>query len=242
MADNDQVGAGQSVGRFGEDAPKEEQTPENAKLERRRKFLIGGLSAAPVIATLTSRPAWAGNNCPYSDALSTHASEPPADCAADNLESWQTASPVQIDQYFNVGPCNPLSGGDPSFCTDYSIPTIDELRAAFNAGQISRNEAAAYMQELQDNPPTLFANVFLTDPPPPSEHNATMMECLMGGSLGGECVAAYCNAHYYGVKEFGYSPSDIVQIVNNGLQTDPDELRRMLWYKNNNLQGPHPWG
>ena len=51
MADNDQVGAGQSVNRSQDHAPNEQQRAKDAKLERRRKFLIGGLTAAPMITT-----------------------------------------------------------------------------------------------------------------------------------------------------------------------------------------------
>ncbi len=235
MADNDQVGAGQSVNRSEEQAPKKELKAENAKLERRRKFLIGGLSTAPVIATLSSRPAWAGANCVVSDRFSDHFSEDTVTCQGETVTNWQNNT-GQLSAIFTVGPENPITGHP-----DYSVLTDDELKQAKKDKILTQQEIKAYQNELATRPGTTFRQNFGISPPLPDEPDATMMQCLMGGALGGECVAAYCNAHLYGA-DFGYQPSAIVTMVRTGLQTDPDELNSTLWYLNHNLQGAHPWG
>ena len=235
MADNDQVGAGQSVNRSQDHAPKEELRTKDAKLERRRKFLIGGLATAPVIATLSSRPAWAGANCAFSDRMSDHMSEDTVTCSGDAVQYWQNNA-GQLDQIFTVGLVNPTTNDS----TDYSVATRRQLNAAVRRGDMTKEEKEAYLDELAANRPTLFRQVFRVAPPPPDEPDATMMQCLMEGALGGECVAAYCNASTYG-SDYGYKPRDVVRIVRDGLNTDLDQLYGMLRYMNRNLQGPNPW-
>ena len=233
MADNDQVGAGQSVGRSGETPPSKKGSPESAKLERRRKFLIGGLSTAPVIATLASRPAWAGANCPYSDRLSDNLSEDPVDCLGDEVLEYQQEavadSGARLSQVFDVGPINPVTGTY-DFMTDEERKTMSTGRDHWKAEDFAVYDSACATA-------TRFTDIFYVTPPAPDDPNATMMQCLMSGQLGGECVAAYCNAHFYGA-DFGYQPSAIVKMVQDAVSTNNlDWLDAVLKYLNANMQG-----
>ncbi|MEM7223928.1 MAG: hypothetical protein AAF495_13165 [Pseudomonadota bacterium] len=236
MADNDQVGAGRSVNRSGEETPDKEREPSNAKLDRRRKFLIGGLATAPVIATLSSRPAWAGANCPYSDRLSDHLSEDPVTCYGDNLQEWQ-AHPERIEGLFDTGPEHPVNGHP-----DYTVLTNRELRQLRRAGILTPEEVKEYKEERNNNPGQTFVETFGVTPigidvPP----DATLMQCLYEGNLDGQCVAAYCNVLYHQPQDFGYSETGLRNLVASLLHNDPEQLHSILAYMNANLQGANPF-
>jgi hypothetical protein len=108
-------------------------------LERRRRFLTGGLTAVPVvITTLANRPALAGMNaCTPSAMMSGNASRPvsgpcgcrpdwwKADCDKDHAKSWRSPR-VQIEPDCPISAhCSSIGGNGawsvwPSGCTMYT--------------------------------------------------------------------------------------------------------------------------
>ena len=84
-------------------------------------------------------------------------------------------------------------------------------------------------------------DMFGVSAPPPDPRDATAMQCLMNGALGGECVAGYLNARYFGQSVYGYSDTQIVSMVRNGLLSDPGGLHGTLQYLNNNMEGTNPY-
>lgn len=117
-------------------ADSQETAEERARREARRRILMGGLASAPLILTLTSRPAMGGSSfygggttCSISGKLSGNASHAHTDstlyCRGKEPGYWKVNGDT-CKQYFNPGPCNPIYqtyyGTD-----DYSVPTESEL-------------------------------------------------------------------------------------------------------------------
>lgn len=128
---------------------------EVARREARRRFLAGGLASAPLILTLTSRPAlatgggyWGGGGCGPSSMVSGNLSNntEPQGCEGKTPGYWKTHTKYGPDGFkywldgIEVGPCNPLSKSKWDrwgTCEDYSVP--------------SRSELETYLAELEEN-------------------------------------------------------------------------------------------
>ncbi len=231
-------------------APTDELAPETARRDARRRILAGGLVGAPLIVTLTSRPALA-NACSISAMGSethlSHASE--VVCRGLTPGYWKTHE-QKCTQIFNVGPCNPIYY-DNGQCDDYSVPTKNELleyKATLNPSRRSDRRKIRrvddYLEMLEnypglDSPPfgTPFSAIFA--PGLTQDSTTTMMQALWlddapplppVGSGGPSPVlahsaAAYCNAHEFGKEGFGYSPSEIVEMVVTRILVDPFGLK-----------------
>ncbi len=181
--------------------------PKDAPNTSRRRFVLGGGAMAPVIVTLASRPALA-NVCSVSGTLSGNMSRPDAvDCRGLTPSYWQT-HPGQWPKYV-VGPCNPLSNPSGT-CSDYSVPSTDDLAGAVIAGALTQAEVDAYLLAPKG---TLFSSVFgsgLTIDP-----TLTLMQALWADDAPvlGHAVAAILNSVHFGAAMFGYTEAEIVHMV-----------------------------
>lgn len=120
-------------------AADEQESPEvRARREARRRVIAGGLASAPLILTLTSRPALGGGHkggggqakkCGYSGLLSGNLSHDHVDnstwCKGKTPRYWKMKED-DCNRHFVVGPVNPLYM-DNWECDDYSIPSEEEL-------------------------------------------------------------------------------------------------------------------
>lgn len=237
----------------------EEACPEaQARLEARRRVILGGLATAPVILTLSSRPALSTGSyggggadaCGPSGMLSGNLSNVDSfsGCRGKSPEYWQT----QYDKcksHFNPGPCNPITsyGGT---CDDYSVPTKYELNKHIqklsynyyqNKSEIKKcKEYKSWLTYYPNSSPpfgTKFSDIFgsgLTH-----DNKTTCMQALCSNSTttygsGGSspilahCVAAYCNAREFGKSDFGLSPQELADLVASMMRTDPLGLQDIL--------------
>ena len=180
----------------------------------RRRFVLGGAASAPVIVTLASRPALA-NVCTVSGTLSGNMSRPDAaDCRGLTPGYWKThpgAWPAYV-----AGPCNPLSN-PLGTCSDYSVPSMDDLAGAVLSGALTQAEVDAYLLAPDG---TLFSAVF--GPGLTTNPSVTLMQamCLDDTPVGGgpatvlaHAVAAVLNSIHFGATQFGYAESEIVSMV-----------------------------
>jgi hypothetical protein len=149
----------------------------------RRRFVLGGGAMAPVMVTLAGRPALA-NVCTVSGTLSGNLSRPDAvDCRGLSPEFWRT-HPGQWPAYV-TGPCNPLCGTTGT-CTDYSVPTTDELAKAIKKKKLKKSAVDAYLAAPKG---TKFSTVFgvgLTE-----SHKLTLMQALWGDGVSGSGSGGY---------------------------------------------------
>ena len=181
--------------------------PKNAPNTSRRRFVLGGGAMAPVIVTLASRPALA-NVCTVSGTLSGNMSRPDAvDCRGLAPSYWQT-HPTLWPKYV-VGPCNPLSNPSGT-CTDYSVPSTDDLAGAVLAGALTQAEVDAYLLAAHG---TLFSSVF--GPGLTIDSSLTLMQALWADDTPvlGHAVAAILNSVHFGAETFGYTEAEIVHMV-----------------------------
>src|SRR3546814_808734 len=99
-----------------------------ARSEARRRVLTAGLAGAPLILTLTSRPAFAGH-CTYSGMTSGNLSTThDIVCQGKTPGFWKTHEQQVLDMGIFVGTCNPITE-DGGQCEDYSVPKKEELEA-----------------------------------------------------------------------------------------------------------------
>ncbi len=250
MADNDRSDIEDAEHGKEPTAPTEESASEKARRDARRRILAGGLAGAPLILTLTSRPALASScsiSAMGSETHLSHASQ--VTCRGLTPGFWKTHE-NQCEEYIIVGPCNPIYL-DYGQCDDYSVPTtteLEEFKATLNPDKMKDRrkieKVDLYLTMLEnypglDSPPfgTPFSEVFgsgLTQDP-----TTTMMQALWlddapplpptgsGGSspVLAHSAAAYLNAHEFGREVYGYSPQEIVDLVASRILTEPFLLK-----------------
>ena len=135
---------GANLPRGREPSGQEESAEVRARREARRRVIAGGLATAPLLLTLTSRPAFGtgwyggggktGQNCGPSGLLSGNLSQDhgePKYCEGKTPGYWKT-HPDKCSKYFVTGPCNPITSGKWGTCDDYSVPTKFELNEHLN--------------------------------------------------------------------------------------------------------------
>lgn len=215
------------------EADCQESAETRARREARRRFLTGGIATAPLIVTLTSRPAlatggsyWGGGGCGPSSMLSGNLSNntEPQGCEGKTPGYWKTHFKYWPDE-IEVGPCNPISKsewGRWGICEDYSVPSRSELETYL--AELKENSAGSWHDERKiqkvetylhwldyyyPGPPfgTPFAQIFgvgLTADP-----ELTMMQALWlddtASSGGSAPVLAHCVAAYLNASHFGKS-------------------------------------
>jgi hypothetical protein len=217
------------------EATTHESASERARREARRRFLAGGIASAPLILTLSSRPAFAGGgghwgggtNCGPSTLLSGNLSNnaEPEGCRGKTPGYWKTHAD-KCSQYFVIGPCNPITSDKWGTCDDYSVPTKSELDAYLKKLKKDRSKNWSKIQEVEnylyrlnrypnlDSPPfganfgTTFGGRFTQDA------STTMMQALWlddspplppDGAGGSSPVLAHSAAAYCNAHEFGKS-------------------------------------
>ncbi|MGF1630426.1 MAG: hypothetical protein ACFCUT_13210 [Kiloniellaceae bacterium] len=220
------VGAGKAS------QPMDQESPEvRARREARRRVLAGGLASAPLILTLSSRPASAvgggywggGKNCGPSSMLSGNLSNnaEPEGCRGKTPGYWKTHAD-KCSKYFVVGPCNPIDKNKWGTCDDYSVPKKKELEDYLTKLKKDRWKNKEQIQTVEqyldwlkrypnlDSPPfgTAFSDVFGSGFT--QDHTTTMMQALWladspSGSGGPAPILAHCAAAYCNAYEFGKS-------------------------------------
>jgi hypothetical protein len=129
------------------------------------------------------------------------------DCRGLTPAFWQS-NPGQWPKYV-VGPCNPLSnqGGT---CSDYSVPTSDDLAGAVQAGALTQAEVDAYLLAPKGTP---FSSVF--GPGIAADPALTLMQALweIDTPVLGHAVAAILNSVHFGPAMFGYTEAELVHMV-----------------------------
>ena len=228
----------------GLDKELEGPASEAARRDARRRFLTGGLAGAPLILTLSSKPALA-TYCSASGMHSGNQSTVSRVSCRGRSPSYWRSNKYRAAGYVNVGPLNPLSSGYHGY-DDYSIPTIQALksRRKYLRRYYSRyhpqiTELTNYISNLRnypdlDSPPfgTQFSEIFsggmTTDP------DLTVMQSLWdheNSPAASHCCAGYLNACEFGRDEFGYTPSEFVSMVNSRMYSDAmgllDDLEEM---------------
>ncbi len=189
----------------------------------RRRFLKGSLASAPIILTLASRPALA-NHCSISGMMSGNLSKPhEVECQGLSPGYWKT-HPEDWCGQFEPGPCNPLTGNQGmGTCSDYSVPSEEELTDALTNETLTQEQINAYKAELASNQGSEFNIVFgdsFTD-------NLTLMQAmwLSDHSVLAHSVAALLNACKFGVDAYGLSVDGVIQMVHDRLLSDPEGLK-----------------
>ena len=218
---------------------------DRAKRDARRRFLTGGLAGAPVILTLSSRPALA-TFCSHSGMNSGNASQTVSYSCRGRSPGYWRDNPDRCANYIMLGPCNPIhySYYEPYECYDYSVPSINALKnyrawlknyKPYN-WRSRRRKAKNYIDDLEDfpgldSPPfgtsfgDCFANGLTSDP------DATMMQALWHNAYSDllpQCAAAYLNACEFGREQYGYSHQEISAMVVDMIFSDPFSLRNIL--------------
>lgn len=213
-----------------------EKIPANVKRDARRRILTGGLVGAPVIMTLASRPALA-NHCSISGMQSGNISKVHnVDCRGFTPGGWKTENgDGDASQYIEVGPCNPLTQDNSGQCSDYSVPTEEELNDELdnlNQGTAEYDAINDYLNmllnEFPNSPPfgTPFAAIFgsgLTSDP-----NLTMMQALWANPILAHAAAAWLNAREFGKEAYGMSPQEVVDFVAANIQSNGPAMKDAL--------------
>ncbi len=202
--------------------PKPGPLIEEGRHTARRAFLTGSLAAVPLITTLASRPAWAGE-CFTTSVLNsaTHPSHALNDDCDGMPAAYWRMNPDMVDMYVTeVGPANPVDYNNViSTPTDYSYPTDDELKAAKQeAGELGNEEWKDAIKQYQTwlkfnplsaTPPfgTKFNEIFGSY----ADENLTMMQALWREDLQLICqsACAWLNANEY-PGGFGYTPDQVI--------------------------------
>ncbi len=209
-----------------------------ARRGARRRFLTGGLAGAPVILTLSSRPALA-TYCSASGMHSgNHSTVTQVTCRGRSPHYWRTHAD-RCSNYIVLGPTNPIEygiGGGYSGYEDYTVPTIQELKDYRDilrenkwANRWKIREVNRYIRRLKDYPGLdcppfgtpfagIFANGLASDP------KLTIMQSLWqheDSPALSHCCAGYLNCHEFGREEYGYTPSEFVAMVNSRGFSDP---------------------
>jgi hypothetical protein len=234
---------------------------ERARREARRRILAGGLASAPVILTLTSRPALA-THCSDSGAGSGNQSNAAHDVVCQGLTPgfWKTHA-EECSQWIVPGTCNPITQARAR--DDYSVPGeqeladyIAKLREEKHPQDWKIAEAEAYLEQLANYPEptsffgTPFAEIF--GPGCTTNPDLTMMQALWHDDghpwpptdLGGpspvlaHSAAAWLNANKFSSEEaYGYSPEKIVELVQTMIRSDALVLKAMLEELNERSRG-----
>ena len=227
-------------------APVQEPASEAARRDARRRFMTGGLVGAPMILTLSSKPALAT----YCSASGMHSGNQSTvshvTCRGRSPSYWRT-NRTRAANYIVPGPLNPLSSGYYGY-DDYSIPTIDALRdrrrhlrrnlgySKYHPQVIELNEYIDLLKDYPnlDSPPfgTQFSEIFASGMS--SDPDLTVMQSLWDhedAPAASHCCAGYLNAAEFGRDEFGYTTSEFVSMVNSRMFSDPigllDDLEEM---------------
>ena len=200
----------------------------------RRAFMTGSLAAAPVIATLASRPAWACDTVSVYESANHASHYDGSTCYGMPPEYWRM-KPVMVEQYVvEVGPPNAVDYGNLiAIPTDYSYPTDDDLTAAKQEAEATGNEEwkdaiKQYQTWLKFNPlsatppfGTKFNEIF----GPYADEYLTIMQALWLYDVQLLCqsACAWLNANEY-PGGFGYAPDEVVmQFQTTGME-NPDLL------------------
>lgn len=219
--------------------------------EARRRILAGGLAAAPLVLTLSSRSAFATHCSPSGMDSGNMSRGHDVECLGLTPGFWKTHE-QHVSRYVYPGTCNPITY-DHGQCDDYSVPTAEELATYIdelkqkeqkNAQKIALAEE--YLAQLESYPEpdwffgTLFSEVFgegYSENP-----NTTMMQAvwlddtppLPPEGLGGpspvlaHSAAAWFNANEFGEEAYGLSPEAVVELVQRLMLTDPIGLKDTL--------------
>jgi hypothetical protein len=220
----------------------------------RRRFLTGGIAAAPVIVTLSSRSALAAKTCTISGTQSGNTSGAQITCYGHTLGYYKN-NPQGWPSGIEVGPPNPLAVPPPSRATacasptmsapfantnNYTVPTTQQLALMVAKGDLTQGQMNQYRCYL---PGKSWASVFgtgLTN----ADAKLTLMQALWGdaptptyGTIQGDpplipnspaSVLAQCVAAYFNALKyganFGYTPAEVVNMVRSRLPTDPAGL------------------
>lgn len=212
----------------------QEPVSDAARRSARRRFLTGGLAGAPVILTLSSRPALATFCSASGGSGNTSQQTSQITCRGRTPEYWRSNSD-RSSSYIVVGPVNPIEKG---FYTqvDYSVPTKKELRDYREILKENRwqnrpkiREVNRYLRNLRDypgldSPPfgTPFSEIFATGLT--SDPKLTIMQSLWdheSSPAPSHCCAGYLNACEFGREEYGYTPSEFINMVNSRAFSDP---------------------
>ncbi len=182
--------------------PADQAEQVSARREARRRFLLGGAATAPVILTLTSRPAFA-SQCSVSGRQSGNLSKP-ADhqCVGLTPGYWKTHPDQWNGSGYDPGKCTETKHGmtKNGTCTTYSGGTrcADIFSILVDPPDLTLMQAL--WLDAQGNPPTLLAHM----------------------------VAGLLNAWRYGVGEssypgyaYGYTVPDFIAYVNSRYSMDP---------------------
>lgn len=215
-------------------SPEQGLASEAARRDARRRFLTGGMVGAPVILTLSSKPALA-TYCSASGMHSGNNSTVSHVTCRGRSPSYWRSNPYRASSYIVTGPLNPLSSGYYGY-DDYSIPTIQALkdRRSYLRQYYSRyhpriTELTDYIRNLRDypdldSPPfgTQFSEIFSSGMS--SDPNLTVMQSLWdheNAPAASHCCAGYLNAAEFGRDEYGYTTSEFVSMVNSRMFSDP---------------------
>lgn len=119
MTDFEKDGTGENAGETGISAPDNSSDSAQDRRSGRRRFLTGGLVAAPVILTLSSRPA-AATTCGLLSGGSLDGSQPGQDtsCSGYGCSHWMAYKNYWKDRYPPWNKCSWMlgcwvPGGDP---------------------------------------------------------------------------------------------------------------------------------
>lgn len=229
------------------------QAADEAQLRReaRRRILAGGLAGAPLLLTLSSRPAFATHCSPSGMESGNMSRGHDVECLGLTPGYWKTHE-QQVSKYVDPGACNPITDGHGK-CEDYSAPTAEELQAYIDELKLKEKKnarkiavAEEYLANLATYPypesffGTLFSTIFgdgYTENP-----NTTMMQALWlddtpplpPEGLGGpspvlaHSAAAWFNAHEFGEEAYGLSPERVVELVQSMMLTDPLGLKELF--------------
>ena len=216
-------------------APDQVAVSDAARRSARRRFLTGGLASAPVIMTLSSKPALAT----YCSASGMHSGNQSTVshvyCRGRSPRYWRD-HPERCSSFIVVGPLNPIYSNGYYSADDYSVPTIEELKdyreileRNYSYNRYRIRAVNRYIRNLKDyphldSPPfgTRFSEIFTSGLA--SNPNLTVMQSLWAHNDSpalSHCCAGFLNAHEFGREEFGYTPSEFVSMVISRAHSDP---------------------
>ena len=223
--------------------PKASPLTEEGRRTARRAFLAGSLAATPLITTLASRPAWAGECFRGSVWNSgTHASHAQNDDCYGMPATYWRMNPDMVDQYVTVGPANPVNYDNlTDIPTDYSYPTFQELSQALlgenEEHKVAINEYRDLLQSYGSARPTppfgtmfkyIFGSYYYAD------ENMTIMQALWRDDLQLYCqsACAWLNANE-SPSGYPYTPGEVITHFNTTGMQDPAGLTAALTAMNN---------
>lgn len=184
----------------------------------RRNFLIGGVAiGVPVVMTLASRSAFAGQ-CSISGTLSGNLSQPHTHCQGCDAHTW-ACNPSSWPSGYTPGQPNPVTCFGQGTPSDYSFCNNDQLgelrRPPFNWNSTQVNyykqtacAAVLYNYAVWNRSPMVCGSYPSGGNPP-----LTLMQALWSGNTTESTYAAcILNAANWGTS-FGYTVSQMQELI-----------------------------